>query len=386
MNMNGPQQFMQIHSNRVKMIPPLYLPMRAQKPKQKRRKRKAIDVYFLLPCLSAICFLTPTAFAFSLHSFSTTTFAATHTKLLHCRPQTHHHLYSSQSRSGGIPEPSKRKRFESTLSNFSQRTLTAIHSSPWLQLITVFVFYTVHLVYLTQGQLVFPIQWWASLNSSKEWRAYRHFVGIGYDSLAGIATLALYYKRFRSHATQRPPVLVPKTMPWKFPPAPPSPSSPSDGAANTSHLLEAIRSQYSWPHVVHRATFLLTTICLVTAYFATGRFSLYWQDILYELSAKGFPFTTPQFRAWSVLLGHLSWVGVGSGLLYLMPFAPRFFRRQVDSREIAASNVSDENEKTLSKPWHWFRFQFRKPSNGKSVWVWWCVFIFPMCFRFSLFG
>ncbi|GAX11716.1 hypothetical protein FisN_7Lh086 [Fistulifera solaris] len=171
-----------------------------------------------------------------------------------------------------------------------------------------------------------------------------------------------YYQKFRSHNQQPPPVLVPRTMPWKFPPAPPLKTQAA------TNLVEAIRNQYSWSHVVHRATFLLTTICLITAYFATGRFSLFWQDLLYELSAKGFPLTTPQFRAWSVLLGHLSWVGVGSALLFLFPFAPRFFR-PAHPRERASWN----SEQLSKKPWHWFRFQFRKPPNGQSVWVWWVL-------------
>lgn len=334
--------------------PPCNLPMR----KLRQKRRKALSLCFPLLCFSAIFLATPSVNAFSCPSLSIKkNQSVLPISLLDRRPTISSQLHLSQRADNG--ESSKQHVLQTTILKQSRRMLSIIHSSPWLQMITVFVFYIFHLICLTQRQLVFPIQWWAS--PQKEWRAYRHFVGIGYDSLAGIFTLLLYYKRYRSQAHQPapPPILVPRTMPWKFPPAP---SSQSNSTA-TSNLIDAIRSQYSWPHVVHRATFLLTTICLVTAYFATGRFSLYWQDILYELSAKGWPITTPQFRAWSVLLGHLSWAAVGSGLLYLIPFAPRFFRRPCEA------------DQPTNKPWHWFRFQFNKPRNGKSVWVWWYVSI-----------
>ncbi len=317
--------------------------------KRSSRKRHSNQRSLLLPCLLGLILWFPSAYAFS--SMTTTLF---NHKSLYRRLSTHRPLHSLQTVDS--PEPDKLKTWQSTLTTGSQRVLTTIHASPWLQLVTVFVGYTFHLVYLTQRQFIFPIQWWAS--PGNEWRAYRYFVGIGYDSLAGIFALLFYYQRFRSPT--QPPMLVPQKMPWKFPPAP----SPTTEAA--TNLVEAIRNQYSWPHVVHRATFLWTAVCLITAYFATGRFSLFWQDMLYELSAKGFPLTTPQFRAWSVLLGHLSWVGVGSASLFLFPFAPRFFRSAFP-RDLTSSN----SEQLSKKPWHWFRFQFRKPQNGQSVWVWW---------------
>jgi hypothetical protein len=330
-------------------------PMRTKKSRCtcSSRKRQSIHLSFLVPCLLGLILWFPSAFAFSSRPKT-----ILNRNIVSRHPWTHRQLHSSQS--VDTPEPDKLKTWQSTLFTGSQKVLTTIHASPWLQLITVLIGYTFHLVYLTQRQFIFPIQWWAS--PGNEWRAYRYFVGIGYDSLAGIIALFFYYQRFRSPTQPLPPVLVPQTMPWKFPPAPPSTTQAA------TNLVEAIRNQYSWPHVVHRATFLLTMTCLITAYFATGRFSVFWQDILYELSAKGFPLTTPQFRAWSVLLGHLSWVGVGSALLFLFPFAPRFFRPS-HPRELASSN--SEAEQLPKKPWHWFRFQFSSPRNGQSVWVWW---------------
>jgi membrane protease YdiL (CAAX protease family) len=231
--------------------------------------------------------------------------------------------------------------------------------NPWIQLALVFVLYTFHLTVLTQHQIVWPIQWLA-LKSSSSLINYRHFCGLGYDSLAGMLSLLLYCGTQRNRRRLSP---LPKQMPWKFPSATTDNSSQNgdnkdeDNTAQSQNVNTTALSTANWPAIVHRGTFLITTALLVTAYFGTGRLSLFWQDTLYQMSAAGWSLTAPLFRAWTVLLGHMSWVAVGTCLLASIPRSPRFFAT-------ASQNKNDNNSVERSN--HWFRFDI----NNSHWWLW----------------
>jgi membrane protease YdiL (CAAX protease family) len=236
---------------------------------------------------------------------------------------------------------------------------------PAIQFALVLFFYTLHLNFCTPRQITFPIQWWYG---SK----YRNFTGLGYDSIVGMASLGVFLFIRRRPQNQQLPWKFPKSKPtsWFYPEnssatANISISSPAISRSPAMQLLHE-----NWPHILHRGTFLTSFSLLVSAYFATGRLSLFWEDLLYSMSATGWPLNAPQFRAWTVLLGHLSWVAVGTVILALLPRAPRFFSSSSPMNSLASTwstkNSTAAVQGTPSKPvpddasstnpWHWFRF------------------------------
>ena len=65
-----------------------------------------------------------------------------------------------------------------------------------------------------------------------------------------------------------------------------------------------------------KSTGLLSFYLLVQGYFMTGRFSVFWEDMLYNMAAVGFPMTIPiMHRSLVVLLGHLTWIVLGGLIL-----------------------------------------------------------------------
>ena len=204
----------------------------------------------------------------------------------------------------------------------------------------VLLLYIFHLTVLTQKELVFPIQ----LIPNKK----GHFTGIGWDSLAGIFTLCAYQVFRRKSRENALPSITgnpePNEAPWNLP----------------SH------------NPRHRLTAVLTAAVLVNAYFATGRFSIFWEDTVFALSGLGFPITMPMQRSLCVLLGHLSWLLLGALLLRWLPRPPKFFQpanhedalvMEPKSEETAAE--SDETKE--SRPFVWFR------SCRQSKWLWWVI-------------
>jgi hypothetical protein len=109
------------------------------------------------------------------------------------------------------------------------------------------------------------------------------YVPVGYDSLAGMAVAIYYFAIFRKRAmtknnnTQQPP-------PWRLP----------------------SENSKKWQWIRFRLSTVVACAALVRAYFQTGRFSLFWEDLLFAMSAAGWPITIPVSRSLQVLLGHLS--------------------------------------------------------------------------------
>jgi hypothetical protein len=180
----------------------------------------------------------------------------------------------------------------------------------------VLAFYLLHLMVLSQRQFVFPVQLIPNDRG--------HFTGLGWDSIAGMVSLSIYWMQQLRNSRKR---------------------TQGDGHATTNANAIDISSSLDNQHTSatlfpwnlprdnlrFRLTTALTFFLLVQAYFLTGRMSIFWEDILYELSARDFAITIPLFRALTVLLGHLSWVAVGAALLRWLPRPPPFFqKRRVD--------------------------------------------------------
>lgn len=253
----------------------------------------------------------------------------------------------------------------------------------WLCMIALYLF---HLGVLSQRAIVFPFQLLPSADG--------HFTGVGWDSVAGILTL-VGYRKLRKRLIRSCPSssiaeqegLIPAifstptvdALPWKLPTVPlDNTNTGTDSRANGSNksaLLTVARQ---------RGTTILAVLLLVQAYLWTGRFSVFWEDILYEMSAAGWPLTAPMHRSLVVLFGHLSWVAAGSCILGAIPRPPPFFRRDhaatiqttaTDTRTTKTSHGSDdatssnemkERSRNTKNNLHWFNFQCRKIN-----WLWW---------------
>jgi membrane protease YdiL (CAAX protease family) len=185
------------------------------------------------------------------------------------------------------------------------------------QLAACLALYVFHTVVLTQYQLVLPVQ-------------IAGLTAIGYDSLAGAACFIAYniYKRRKAQEFKQ------NDKPWILP------------QAETGN--EAGDSRLNWRIIRFRSTFLVTVSSLIWAYFQTGKFSIFWEDLLFEMSAAGWPLTKALTRSLQVLFGHLSWVVVGSSILALGPRPPPFFRKSKGN-------------------FRWYTLSM------KSRWLWWTI-------------
>ena len=105
-----------------------------------------------------------------------------------------------------------------------------------------------------------------------------------------------------------------------------------------------------------RLTSFIATFLLVNTYFATGRFSFFWEDSLYAMAGVGFPLTVAMHRSLCVLLGHLTWVAIGSLILGFIP-RPKFFGRKGKWYRLNAATNSDTSD----------------GSRKRSNWVWWVI-------------
>jgi membrane protease YdiL (CAAX protease family) len=185
------------------------------------------------------------------------------------------------------------------------------------QLAACLALYVFHIVVLTQHQLVLPVQ-------------LAGLTAVGYDSLAGAACFIAYsvYKRRKSQEFNK------DEEPWRLP------------QIESGNEVEG--SRRNWSIIRFRSTFVLTVSALFWAYFQTGRFSIFWEDSLFEMSAAGWPLTKALTRSLQVLLGHLSWVVVGSCILALGPRPPPFFQK-------------------MKGKFHWYSISM------KSRWLWWTI-------------
>jgi hypothetical protein len=130
---------------------------------------------------------------------------------------------------------------------------------------------------------------------------------------------------------------------------------------------------------------------LVQTYFLTGRFSIFWEDVFYAAAGAGFSMTIAMHRSLCVLMGHLTWVGLGGLLLRWIPRPQPFFNnnnnRGSSGAKQSSANVivndthdnvnQDGNNSEMSqtqqqqqrqqRPMRWFTNQWN------DYWVWWVV-------------
>ena len=206
---------------------------------------------------------------------------------------------------------------------------------PIVQLGVALILYTLHLTVLTQKSIVFPFQLLPN--------NLGHFTSLGLDSVAGIVSL-LAYLHLRRVTKNRPTPAVPsllgsppkKERPWQFPKLKPMARLP--GAKSTG---------------------LLSLYLLIQGYFMTGRFSVFWEDTLYNMAAVGFPMTIPMHRSLVVLLGHLTWIVVGGLILGIVPRPQPFFG--------GGYELNDDGTKKKLRKHRWYT------SNWNTYWLWWTV-------------
>ena len=142
-----------------------------------------------------------------------------------------------------------------------------------------------------------------------------------------------------------------------------------------------------WKSKYSRFSSILSLIALTRAYFFTGRFSLFWEDRLYEMAVHYTWMTVPMHRSLSVLLGHLSWIAMGATILRLIPRPQPFFQeplsqwfsskyRQKSERgdttapSMAANpSLHFAEEKLTPKQ----LMDYSSQQSKHPQWVWWAV-------------
>ncbi len=134
-----------------------------------------------------------------------------------------------------------------------------------------------------------------------------------------------------------------------------------------------------WKSSYSRFSSILALIALTRAYFFTGRFSLFWEDKLYEMAVHCSWMTVPMHRSLSVLLGHLSWIAMGAGILRLIPRPQPFFQEPISQwftskfqensdTSGAQPSATEEEEHTPKHLKEYSSQQSRHPQ-----WVWWAI-------------
>lgn len=93
-------------------------------------------------------------------------------------------------------------------------------------------------------------------------------------------------------------------------------------------------------HARFRLSTVAALVALFYAYLQTGKFSLYWEDMLLELSYSGWPITEWSNRALQIILSHLTWTGAVVSILAVLPF-PAVFRPRRQRRK-RSSEVDDD--------------------------------------------
>lgn len=255
-----------------------------------------------------------------------------------------------------IARPTTRKQSTRLDASKSKRQSYPEWPRPWMpswllslrprnQLLLAILFYVFHLQVLTQRALPFPFQ----LIPNDQGR----FQSIGLDSLAGIIALCSYLWIRRSKIPPVPSILskpTKKNAPWRFSPQKKGSIRPGP-----------------------RSTGLFCFILLVQAYFLTGRFAIFWEDVFYAAAGLGFPLTIAMHRSLCVLFGHLTWVAVGALILRIVPRPQPFFGGGSAYPEEPDDDDEEDNDyndvKPVKKPlkYKWYT------STWKTNWLWWTV-------------
>lgn len=253
---------------------------------------------------------------------------------------------------------------------------------PFLQLAILLASYAFHLTVLSQHVLALPVELWRGGISC-----------IGYDSLVGTLICGGWWWRWRQQERLG--------LPWKLPMDDDN-DNDQDGVndlitTDESNALATAtgggddqeqKQQSSpaaasfrnntvpWSLLRFRVTFLAAAFLLVMTYFSTGKLSLFWEDVLYEQSAAGWPLTAARMRSLQVLFGHLSWVAAGSIILWLVPRPPSFFasfaRADADDGVSSQRRQRKRNNRNENS-YRWFRASSPFSSMYNNHWLWWTI-------------
>jgi membrane protease YdiL (CAAX protease family) len=247
------------------------------------------------------------------------------------------------------------------------------------QVVLAIALYLFHLTVLTQHLAIFG----------------GNYIAMGYDSVFGAIICLIYYSNriFRGKSSIDE---MEASVPWNLPrPPPESPidaamipsintfekpvlSNNTTGTSSANALWSWLRSnrilssaEFAW--IRFRISMMITMVALVKAYFQTGTYSLFWEDLLYSMSAAGWPLTIPLSRSIQVLAGHLTWVAAGTTILWALPRPPPFFRSHSTTAKVE-SNINGSGSRNsndairASPPYQWFRMSFTKCN-----WLWWTI-------------
>mmetsp|Transcript_25373 Transcript_25373/g.39048 ORF Transcript_25373/g.39048 Transcript_25373/m.39048 type:complete len:302 (+) Transcript_25373:3-908(+) len=113
-----------------------------------------------------------------------------------------------------------------------------------------------------------------------------------------------------------------------------------------------------------RSTSIIGFIALIQAYFYTGRFSLFWEDFLYSAAGIGIPMTVAMHRSLCVLLGHLTWIGIGGAILKVIPRPQPFFGGGYKTVKDPSKEGGTVKQK---RKFRWYT------SNWDTYWLWWTM-------------
>jgi len=263
------------------------------------------------------------------------------------------------------------------------------HLPPFIQLMIVLVCYIIHLYIFTQNSLVFPIQ---IIPNNRGW-----FQSIGYDSLAGIFSLIIYfYLSFVSRQQFSSSTLLTDAKNQSSAALPPLFEDPSYESLPWTVSMYRLKAHFHpnnlnatlaahgafLSHELERVFLSVrrTALFLFIAYRWTGRFAQICESFLYRLAGIGVPMTIAMHRSLVVLLSHLTWVLIGT-LILSRGLYPNFF--------------GEDTEKNRERKWIW-PWQKKKQYAGSAIasigsqpvremkskwytnkwnanWVWWTI-------------
>jgi len=227
---------------------------------------------------------------------------------------------------------------------------------PITQLIVGLGLYIFHLRILTQHGITFPIQ---LIPNDEGW-----FQSIGLDSLAGMFSLfGMIWLRKSSmkHAVKDNDVKVVVPSVWADPTEEEAPWKLRRSKNNKKPKKDSTDENATIDEVNHhpRPTSIVAFVLLTFGYFSTGRFSLLFENALYAAAGYGLPLTIPMHRSLVVLLGHLAWVVVGSGILATVLSPKPFFG--------GGWKKIGKTKKKILQPFRWYTNQWN------TYWLWWTI-------------
>lgn len=238
---------------------------------------------------------------------------------------------------------------------------TLISLRPATQFVIGLLLYVFHLRILTQHHIAFPFQ---LIPNEQGW-----FTSIGLDSLAGMISFGgLIWLRkasvkYAQNGKEKNYVPAVPSI-WSRPTEDESPWRLLPKKQNNNDVSELDDSR---PHA--RSTSIIAFILLTFAYFSTGRFSLFFENGLYAAAGYGLPLTVAMHRSLVVLLGHLSWVVVGSGILAGVLSPKPFFGggwMQARPTETDTKRSDVKTNKQL-RPYRWYT------NKWDTYWLWWTI-------------